>query len=30
VVQNMQQSRLPITKGITEVFGKIHEAHYGR
>jgi hypothetical protein len=26
----MQQSRLPITEGIPEVFGEMHEAHYGR
>jgi hypothetical protein len=29
VAQNMQLLRLSITKGITEVFGKMHRAHYG-
>jgi hypothetical protein len=28
--QNIQLSRLPITEGITKVFGKIHEAQYGQ
>jgi hypothetical protein len=30
VVQNMQLSRLPITESITELFGKMYKAHYGR